>query len=75
MPVIITAKVHCLPDGRMTTANAALYLGLSVKTLACMRSQGTGPPFIKLGRIFYWRQDLDAWIAHAPRLTSTHAIT
>jgi len=29
----------------MDTKNAALYLGLSIKTLAMKRCDGTGPPF------------------------------
>ena len=60
-----------LPDGRLDTTNAAAYLGLSTKTLAMMRCQGTGPRFIKRGRIFYYRDDLDAWVAEAQRVTST----
>ncbi|MBL8248232.1 MAG: helix-turn-helix domain-containing protein [Candidatus Competibacter sp.] len=55
----------------MDVINAAAYLGLSPKSLACMRSQGRGPTFTKLGKpVFYTRDDLDAWIA-ANRATST----
>lgn len=50
------------PDGRLDNNNAALYLGLSTKTLAMWRSHGKGPKFIKRGRIFYYREDLEAWI-------------
>lgn len=64
-------KVNVLPDGRMDTQNAARYLGLSVKTMAIMRSNGTGPSYIKLGRVFYFKEDLDAWVAQAERVTST----
>jgi hypothetical protein len=64
-------SVQIFPDGRMNVANAAAYLGLSVKSLACYRSQGRGPTFTKLGKLcFYHRDDLDAWIA-ANRATST----
>lgn len=63
--------ITAFPDGRMTAANAALYLGLSGKTLAMMRCSGTGPAYIKRGRIFYFRTDLDAWIAQAPKVVST----
>jgi predicted DNA-binding transcriptional regulator AlpA len=59
------------PDGRLDTKNAAAYLGLSEKTLAMMRCQGTGPRFIKRGRVFYYQEDLDAWLAQAERVTST----
>ena len=64
-------EVAIFPDGRMDTANAALYLGLSPKTLAMMRCQGTGPKFIKRGRIFYFKEDLDAWLMEQGKLTST----
>jgi hypothetical protein len=64
-------SVNILPDGRLDTRNAAKYLGLSPKTLAMMRCQGDGPSFIKRGRIFYYKADLDRWIGQAPRATST----
>ena len=64
-------SVNILPDGRLDTHNAAKYLGLSPKTLAMMRCQGDGPSFIKRGRIFYYKSDLDQWIGQAPRATST----
>ena len=50
-------SVKMYPDGRMNTKNAALYLGLEEKTLAMKRSDGTGPSFIKRGRIFYFKED------------------
>lgn len=55
-------QVTVLPDGRMDSWNAALYLGLSRKTLAMWRYEKTGPRYIKRGRIFYYKQDLDAWL-------------
>ena len=64
-------KVIILPDGRMNTRNAAAYLGLSEKTLAMFRTEGTGPQFIKKGRVFYFREDLDAWLNESGRVTST----
>lgn len=63
--------VQMLPDGRMDAKNAAQYLGLEEKTLAMKRSDGTGPPFIKLGRIFYFKKDLDNWIKVAKKVNST----
>jgi hypothetical protein len=60
-----------VPDGRMNPKNAALYLGLSEKTLAMMRCAGTGPKFTKRGRVFYFEDDLDEWVALAVRVTST----
>jgi len=64
-------EVVIFPDGRMDAANAAEYLGLSQKTLAMRRCQGTGPKFIKRGRIFYFKEDLDAWINQAEKRSST----
>lgn len=64
-------SIFMFPDGRLDVKNAARYLGLKEKTLAIMRGQGTGPRFIKRGRIFYYREDLDAWLNAAGRLLST----
>jgi hypothetical protein len=56
-------RVRILPDGRMTQADAARYIGLTQKTLANLASQGKGPRRIKVqGRIFYYRADLDRFI-------------
>jgi hypothetical protein len=64
-------RVIIFPDGRLDTDNAAQYLGLSTKTLAMMRSAGTGPKFVKRGRIFYFLEDLQAWMGAQPRVRST----
>ena len=63
--------VLIFPDGRMDTRNAGAYLGLSEKTLAMFRCSGTGPKFIKRGRIFYYQEDLDQWLNQGGRVTST----
>jgi len=63
--------IEILPDGRMDTVNAALYIGLSQKTLAMKRSAGNGPRFIKRGKIFYRKEDLDEWIAEGAGFKST----
>jgi hypothetical protein len=64
-------SANIFPDGRMKVIAAARYLGLSPSTLAIMRCKGTGPRFLKRGRIFYYREDLDAWLNAAGRHTST----
>jgi hypothetical protein len=64
-------EIIMFPDGRLDTKNAAMYLGLKEKTLAMMRGCGTGPKFIKRGRIFYFKEDLDAWLNAEGRLIST----
>lgn len=60
--VFKSLEVFVYPDGRMDRKNAARYVGLSVKTLAMHASRGTGPKYIKIGRVFYFRHELDAWI-------------
>jgi Helix-turn-helix domain len=56
-------RVRILPDGRMTRAHAALYLGLKEKTLAMWAMNGKGPRSIRVGgRAFYKHEDLDAFI-------------
>ena len=64
-------EIIMFPDGRLDTKNAALYLGLKEKTLAMMRGSGSGPKFIKRGRVFYYKEDLDHWLNAEGRLTST----
>lgn len=56
-------RVRVLPDGRMTREHAARYLGCKPKTLAMWALSGKGPASIKVGgRVFYYRDDLDAFI-------------
>ena len=69
-----TIKAHevvTYPDGRMDTKNTSKYMGLAEKTLAMMRSNGTGPKFVKRGRVFYFQADVDAWMNANGRHTST----
>ena len=42
-------RVRLLPDGRMTRADAARYLGLQPKTLSMWRLQGKGPRVTRVG--------------------------
>ncbi|MGD9153787.1 MAG: helix-turn-helix domain-containing protein [Gammaproteobacteria bacterium] len=67
-------EVQIFPDGRLNVKNASRYLGLSEKTLAMMRTNGTGPKFIKKGRIFYYEDDLKLWLNKSGRATSTAQI-
>ncbi|HVV68195.1 MAG TPA: helix-turn-helix domain-containing protein [Gammaproteobacteria bacterium] len=70
-PSLASPSIMMFPDGRFNTKNAALYLGYTEKTLAMMRSEGTGPRFIKRGRVFYYKEDLDQWLNERGRLLST----
>ena len=64
-------KVQIFPDGRLDVPNAASYLGLKEKTLAMMRCKGTGPKYIKRGRVFYYQDDLNEWIQAKGKFIST----
>ena len=67
-----SVDVRMFPDGRMDRPNAALYTGFAIKTLAMHASTGTGPKFQKIGgRVFYRREDLDAWLGSFPVVSST----
>lgn len=66
-----TKEVVMYPDGRMDTRNASTYTGLSEKTLAMMRCNGNGPKFVKRGRVFYFKDDVDLWLNAGGRFTST----
>lgn len=67
----MTKTLKFFPDGRLSSNDAAAYLGLTPKTLAVWRCQGTGPVFMKLGRYcFYRKVDLDQWM-ESRRVTST----
>jgi hypothetical protein len=71
MQTIVRAKeVVVLPDGRMDTKNAATYVGYSEKTMAMMRCDGKGPEYIKMGKVFYFRDKLDEWIRGRAMKTS-----
>lgn len=67
---MVVREVTVYPDGRLDARNAALYIGIAEKTLAIWRSAGNGPPYIKRGKIFYFKADLDKWIEEGRR-TST----
>jgi len=60
-------QVDVLPDGRMTRADAARYLGHDKATLSKWQTQGKGPPSVKVGgRIFYFKTDLDRFVRGEP---------
>jgi len=66
-PEIIKKQIISLPDGRLDSENASRYIGLTVKTMAIMRCKGTGPTFIKRGKIFYQKDKLDEWLKKGER--------
>ncbi|MEI6828009.1 MAG: hypothetical protein WCK54_20650 [Desulfuromonadales bacterium] len=65
-------EIEIYPDGRMDTDNASAYTGDAKKTMAMRRCKGDGPPFVKSGgKIFYFKDDLDRWIAEGAGCKST----
>jgi Helix-turn-helix domain len=58
--------VQVLPDGRLRSDDAAIYLGVGKQTMAQWRSNGTGPAWCRVAnRIFYFRAALDEFIAES----------
>ncbi len=56
-------RIRILPDGRLTRADAARYLGRAKKTLEMWAMEGRGPRSVRVGgRIFYFKNDLDSFI-------------
>ncbi len=52
-----------LPDGRMDTKSAAMYLGFSEQTLRNWKVKGHGPKYLKAGgKVFYFQRELDRWL-------------
>ncbi len=52
----------------LRTTEAAIYVGLSPRTMEKHRTYGTGPVYRKLGnRVVYAIEDLDAWAAQGIR--------
>jgi hypothetical protein len=60
--VIQIETIRVLPDGRLSRADAATFLGLRPKTLASWHSLGIGPVARRVGgRQFYRLADLEAF--------------
>jgi predicted DNA-binding transcriptional regulator AlpA len=53
------------PRQRLWASEAATYLQLSRSTLAKWRMKEEGPPYHRCGRrlIYYYRSEIDAWLA------------
>ena len=59
------------PYGKLSTEQAARYLGVCRKTLDRLRTDGGSPAYCKLGKsVRYLREDLDEW-ARTGRRPST----
>ena len=73
MNTVVDVQIY--PDGRLNTRNAARYLGLAVSTLAMMRCRGTGPSYVKRGKVFYYKADLDGWLAEAQYTSTSESLS
>lgn len=59
------ATASQLPQGAavVSTRDAATYVGFTEQWMRSMRTDGTGPRYLKVGRAVRYRvSDLDAWI-------------
>jgi predicted DNA-binding transcriptional regulator AlpA len=51
------------PPPTLNVADAAKYVQLSIWWLKQARRKGTGPAYIRIGKVIrYRREDLDAWL-------------
>ena len=59
-----TAKEgRCMMENYITEKQYAEMRGVSTRTIMRERSGGNGPPFIKLGKVIYYRKEaLKAWL-------------
>ena len=56
-------RVRMTPDGRLSRANAAAFLGYKPKTLAMWAVENRGPAMVRVGgRCFYRLADLQAFV-------------
>jgi Helix-turn-helix domain len=44
------------PDASVNETQAAMFLGVSVRTLQAWRVRGGGPPYVKIGRTVRYRR-------------------
>ena len=52
------------PEELTAPEKVAKQLGVTAQTLANWRSEGSGPRFVKVGRLVYYRRsDVSAWLA------------
>jgi hypothetical protein len=68
----IDTNADCL----LTREQVAAMLGLDPHTLACWRSEGRGPAFIKFGSnrsaaVRYRRSAVEAWLANPPKVEAS----
>jgi predicted DNA-binding transcriptional regulator AlpA len=64
------------PQDRLRASEAAKYLQLSRSTLAKWRMRNEGPPYHRCGPrlIYYFRQEIDAWLAACDTSAPSHSV-
>lgn len=67
LPSAALADLSLKDDSLLSTTQAARLVGLSAKTLRCLRCERAGPPCLKLGgskqsRVVYRRSALERWV-------------
>lgn len=55
-------EICILPDGRLTLENAAKYIGIKPITLRVLIQKKKSPTYIKPGRIYFYKEDIDDWL-------------
>ena len=61
-----------MPTILLDTRATAKRLGIALATLAKMRLNGGGPPYLRIGgKVLYDETDVERFIADRPRLRST----
>jgi excisionase family DNA binding protein len=62
-------------DSLLNQKQAAHVLGVSVRTLERHRVSGTGPRWVRLGRLVRYRQsDLDGWVESNLRTSTSESV-
>lgn len=65
-----------MADSLLNEKEVAERLGRSVKTVQKDRCYGSGPPFVKVGRLVRYREsDVDAYLAALPAYRSTSEVS
>ncbi len=67
-----TSRPSPTAPSNVDTRQAAELIGMSRRTLEKWRGEGTGPPFLKLGRrVLYSVADLEEWLRSRRRYSTS----